>query len=260
MGDYLFRKTLQKSNHQPWSLGCVWILNVIFIDERRRLNRPRAQRSGSVGGGGQANINHVSSVPLPFGALGRFGVRLLQEHPLQRSNGGWGFCTKVNNSPCPEGSTNNIPSITRVKKERGWEPRQEKKQQTFIYCHWCHFRGHFFSWFMTDSDSGLRWIDWVRWIGWKATKDKILLDTKTHKWIIETWISLTKWETTFRKKLLALGCKKKPKQNKTKLLKYIMSHDVLTRITLKVKLQMLHLTSLQSWKVIPEFNLALVRK
>lgn len=78
MGDYLFRKTLLKLNHHLLGLG--WILNVIFIDEQRLW----AQRSRPVGGGAWADINHVFSMPLPFGALGRLGLRLLREHPLQR--------------------------------------------------------------------------------------------------------------------------------------------------------------------------------
>lgn len=140
MGDYLFRKTLQKLNHHLLSLE--WILNAIFIDEQSWLNRPRAQRSQSVGGGSKADINHVSSMLLTFGAIGRLGVRL--RHPLQRPLVDGGLYTQVNNSPCPEGSTTNIPSITRVEKEKGWETRKGKKQQTFIYCHCRHFCSHFF--------------------------------------------------------------------------------------------------------------------
>lgn len=161
MGDYLFRKTLKKLNHHLLSLE--WILNVIFIDEQSWLNRPRAQRSQSVGGGSKADINHVSSMLLTFGAIGRLGVRL--RHPLQRPLVDGGLYTQVNNSPCPEGSTTNIPSITKSR-ERKRVGNKEGKETTNIYLlSLSSFLQPFFSWFTTDSEKGLRWIDWVRWIG-----------------------------------------------------------------------------------------------
>lgn len=128
--DYLFRKTLQKLNHQQQSLE--WILNVIFIDEWGWLSRPWAQISQSVGGGAEAHINHVSSMLLTFGATGRFGLRPLQEHPLQRPLVNGGLYTQVNNSPCPEGSTNNTPSITKGR-ERKRVGSEEGKETTNIY-------------------------------------------------------------------------------------------------------------------------------
>lgn len=131
VADYLFRKTLQKLNHHLQSLE--WILNVIFIDEWGWLSKPWAQRSQSVGGGADADINHVSSMLLTFGATGRLGVRLLQEHPLQRPLVDGGLYTQVNNSPCPEGSTDNTPSITkgRERKRVGNKEGKEKNKHLF---------------------------------------------------------------------------------------------------------------------------------
>lgn len=91
-----------------------------------------AQRSQSVGGGAKADINHVSSMLLTFGAIGRLGVRLLQEHPLQRPLVDGGRYTQVNNSACPEGSTNNTPSITKSR-ERKRVGNKEGKETTNIY-------------------------------------------------------------------------------------------------------------------------------
>ena len=162
MGDFLFRKTLQKLNHHLLSLE--WILNVIFIDEWSWLSRPQAQRSRLVGGGVKADINHVSSMLLTFGAKGRLGVRLLQEHPLQRPLVDGGLYTQVNNSPCPEGSTNNNPSITESR-ERKRVGNTERKGTTNIYLP--SLLSLFQSFFFHDlrlARKSLRWIDWVRWI------------------------------------------------------------------------------------------------
>lgn len=148
--DYLFRKTPQKLNHHLQSLE--WILNVIFIDEWGWLSRPWAQRSQSVGGGAEADINHVSSMLLTFGATGRLGVRLLQEHPLQRPLVDGGLYTQVNNSPCPEGSTNNTPSITKGK-ERKRVGNKEGKETTNIYLlSLVSLFQPFFSWFTIGSE------------------------------------------------------------------------------------------------------------
>lgn len=161
MGDCLFRKTLQKLNHHLLSLE--WILNVIFIDERGRLSRPWAQRSQSVGGGAKADINHVSSMLLTFGAIGRLGVRLLQEHPLQRPLVDGGLYTQVNNSPCPEGSTNNTPSITKSR-ERKRVGNKEGKETTNIYLlSLLSLFQPFFSWFTIDSEKlEVNWLGQVK--------------------------------------------------------------------------------------------------
>lgn len=138
----IYLEKLQKLNHHLLSLE--WILNVIFIDEQGWLSKPWAQRSQSVGGGAKADINHVFSMLLTSGPIGRLGVRLLQEHPLQRPLVDGGLYTQVNNSPCPEGSTNNTPSITKSRERKRVGNKRGKKQQTFIYCHCCHFFSHFF--------------------------------------------------------------------------------------------------------------------
>lgn len=157
--DYLFRKTLQKLNHQQQSLE--WILNVIFIDEWGWLSRPWAQRSQSVGGGAEAHINHVSSMLLTFGATGRFGLRPLQEHPLQRPLVNGGLYTQVNNSPCPEGSTNNTPSIIKGR-ERKRVGSKEGKETTNIYLvlMLSLFFNHFFH-DLQQAPRSLKWIDWL---------------------------------------------------------------------------------------------------
>lgn len=111
------------------------------------LRRPRAQRSQSVGGAAEADINHASSMLLTFGATGRFGVRRQQEHPLQRPLVDGGPYIQVNNSPCPEGSTNNTPSITKGRKRKR-VGNKEGKETTNIYLLSPLSLFHpFFSWF-----------------------------------------------------------------------------------------------------------------
>lgn len=120
---------------------------LIFIDEFGCLSRPRAQRSQSVGGAAEADINHASSMLLTFGATGRFGVRRQQEHPLQRPLVDGGPYIQVNNSPCPEGSTNNTPSITKGRKRKR-VGNKEGKETTNIYLLSPLSLFHpFFSWF-----------------------------------------------------------------------------------------------------------------
>lgn len=129
---YLLKKKKTSPEIKSHLQSLEWILNVIFIDEWGWLNGPWAQRSQSVGGGSEADINHVSSMLLTFGATGRLGVRLLQEHPLQRPLVDGGLYTQVNNSPCPEGSTNNTPSITKGHKRKR-VGNKKGKETTNIY-------------------------------------------------------------------------------------------------------------------------------
>lgn len=136
MTDYLFgkkkrKKTLKKLNQHLLSLE--WILNAICIDERGWSSRPQAQRSQTVGGAAKADINHVSSMLLTFEAMGRLGVRLLQEHPLQRPLVDGGLYTQVNNSPCPEGSTNNTPSITKSRERKRVGNREGKRNNKHLF-------------------------------------------------------------------------------------------------------------------------------
>lgn len=141
-------------------LTLEWILNVIFIDGWGWLNRPRAQRSQSVGGGSKADINHVSSMLLTFGAIERLGGRLLQEHPLQRPLVDGGLYIQVNNSPCPEGSTNNSPSIT-TSRERKRVGNKEGKETTNIYLlSLLSLFYPIFSWFTISSEK----LE-VNWLG-----------------------------------------------------------------------------------------------
>lgn len=114
----------------------------------------------SVGGGAKADINHVSSMLLTFGAIGRSGVRLLQEHPLQRPLVDGGLYTQVNNSPCPEGSTNNTPSITKSR-ERKRVGNKEGKETTNIYLlSLVSLFSAIFSWFTIGSEK----LE-VNWLG-----------------------------------------------------------------------------------------------
>lgn len=70
---------------------------------------------------------------LIFGAIGRLGVRLLQEHPLKRPLVNGGLYTQVNNSPCPEGSTNNtlIHYGEERKKEGGKQGKERNNKHLF---------------------------------------------------------------------------------------------------------------------------------
>lgn len=99
-----------------------------------RLRRPTAQRGPSVVGGTWLVINHTSAPLLTLWAVGVLGGWLLQEHPLQRPSEDGGLYTQVNNSPCPEGTANNAPSITKSTERKRVGSKEGKKQQTFIYC------------------------------------------------------------------------------------------------------------------------------
>lgn len=125
------KNLFQKLNQHLLSLE--WILNAICIDERGWSSRPRAQRSQTVGGAAKADINHVSSMLLTFESMGRLGVRLLQEHPLQRPLVDGGLYTQVNNSPCPEGSTNNTPSITKSRERKRVGNREGKRNNKHLF-------------------------------------------------------------------------------------------------------------------------------
>lgn len=86
-------------------------------------------RSHSVGGGAEAHINHVSFILLAFGAIGRLGARLQQEHPLQRPLADGVLHTQVNKSACPEGGTNSTPSITENTERKRVGKRRERNNK-----------------------------------------------------------------------------------------------------------------------------------
>lgn len=158
VGDYLLRKNSAEIKSPStefgvnskcdlyWWVGC--------------LSKPQAQSSQSVGGGAKADINHVSSMLLPFGAIGRLGVRLLQEHPLQRPLVDGGLYTQVNNSPCPEGSTNNTPSITQGSERRRVGNKKGKETTNIYLLSLLSVFQTFFSWYTI----GLEKLE-VNWLG-----------------------------------------------------------------------------------------------
>lgn len=156
-----------KKSHLP---SLEWILSVVIIDECGWLNRPWAQRSQSVGGGSEADINHVSSMQLTLGAIERLWGRLLQEHPLQRALVDGGLYIQVNNSLCPQGSSNKSTSITesRGRKRVG---NKEGKETTNIYLLsllslFCPF----LSWFTIGSEK----LE-VNWLGQVNLKKQALV-------------------------------------------------------------------------------------
>lgn len=61
---------------------------MIFIDEQGwSMSRPQAQGSQSVGGVVKGDINHVFSMLLTFGAIGRLALRQLRSIPYRDLGG-----------------------------------------------------------------------------------------------------------------------------------------------------------------------------
>ena len=101
---------------------------------------------------------------LTFGATGRLGVRLLQEHPLQRPLVDEGLYTQVNNSPLPRGQHQQYPIHYKGqrRKEGGRQGRERNNKHLFTVTVVTSSTIFFLDlWLALKS---LRWIDWFRWI------------------------------------------------------------------------------------------------
>lgn len=131
VGDFLFRKTLQELNHHLLSLQRI--LNVIFIDERCWFEQATSTKKSVCWwwcqGRYKSRLLHV----INFWSYREVRSEAATGTSPTETLGGWGTLHQVNNSPCPEGSTNNNPSITksRERKEGGKQGRERNNKHLF---------------------------------------------------------------------------------------------------------------------------------
>lgn len=99
----------------------------------RRQNSPRAQRSESVGGGAQAEINHLSSMLLPFGALGGVWSEAAAGTSPTETLGGWGFLHPSKQLCLPRGQHQQYPIHYKEYRRREGENNKRKRNNKHLF-------------------------------------------------------------------------------------------------------------------------------